>query len=128
MGNLPNPFGKLDELSKEEQDKIYFIDWRGEPVLLTPAQMTILRVIAEDYEEELEKIKDLPFAVFAFILKLAETEQNCAKKAAKKLSISPNTVSTQLTRVKYKLHIKSNLQLLMLYSMTVKDFFQRREK
>lgn len=113
----------------EEANKLYFIHQNvQEPVTLTPGQVLVLKTIEEDYKEALEKLKELSPDVLFFILRLAEAEQNCSVKAAKKLGISPNTVRTQIDRAKLKLGTKSTLQLLMLYSITSREFFQRSNK
>jgi DNA-binding CsgD family transcriptional regulator len=125
MGDGPS---RLELIAQQEREKIYFIDWRGEPTLLTPGQMEILKTISKQYEKELEAIEELSSEIFMFILKVVEAERQCTAKAAAELKLSPNTVYTQLSRVKERLNCKSNLQLLLLYSMTVKDFSLKQKQ
>lgn len=113
----------------DEAKKLYFVHQAAqEPVTLTPGMVLVLKTIEEDYKEAMDKIKDLSPEAFFFILKLVEAEHNCAVKAAKKLGISPNTVRTQLDRAKLKLGTKSTLQLLLMYSITSKELFERSNK
>jgi hypothetical protein len=125
MGDGPS---RLELIAQQEREKVYFIDWRGEPTTLTQGQMEILKTIAKQFEKELEAIEKFSSEIFMFVLKVVEAERQCTAKAADELKLSPSTVCTQLTRAKERLNCKSNLQLLLLYSMTVKDFSLKQKQ
>lgn len=123
-----NPHG-LTRLQLRELTKVYFIGANSEPTLLTSAQMYILSKMSEEYKEDLEKLnKSIDANTLSFFLKVVAVEKYAQTDTATKLGLAKSTVNTQLSRAKKKLGIASNLHLLMIYSLTMKEHLERITK